>query len=146
MLAVSFKSESLQTKIASDLSASETGETLDRWWQLKYLLPLLGEMIQFDDHIFEMGGWESWGRYTCMSPARVRGWCESYRQHWDVIHLHLVTFVVGCGSGDHCLWFIWHNDSALWLVRFLVSALVIWWYCDFAWSCVWKVLLRMFNP
>ena len=56
MLAVSFKSESLQTKIASDLSASETGETLDRWWQLKYLLPLLGEMIQFDDHIFEMGG------------------------------------------------------------------------------------------
>ena len=31
------------------------GET--RWWQLKYLLflPLPGEMIQFDNHIFSNG-------------------------------------------------------------------------------------------
>ena len=28
-----------------------------RWWQLKYFLfsPLPGEMIQFDEHIFQMG-------------------------------------------------------------------------------------------
>ncbi len=28
-----------------------------RWWfQMFLFLPLLGEMIQFDDHIFHMGG------------------------------------------------------------------------------------------
>ncbi len=32
--------------------------TQSRWWQLKHLLcsPLPGEMIQFDDRIFQMGG------------------------------------------------------------------------------------------
>ena len=30
---------------------------LSRWWQLNYFLfsPLPGEMIQFDEHIFQMG-------------------------------------------------------------------------------------------
>ena len=30
---------------------------LPTWWQLKYFLfsPLLGEMIQFDEHIFQTG-------------------------------------------------------------------------------------------
>ena len=31
--------------------------SMSRWWQLKHFLfsPLLGEMIQFDEHIFQMG-------------------------------------------------------------------------------------------
>jgi len=35
----------------------KVGEILSRWWQLKYVSnsSLFGEMIQFDEHIFQMG-------------------------------------------------------------------------------------------
>ena len=42
------------------------GDTLlTRWWQLKYVLmfiPIPGEMIQFDEHIFQMG----WNHHLVM--------------------------------------------------------------------------------
>ena len=57
-----------------------------RWWQLKYFLfsPLFGEMIQFDEHIFQMG----WNhppviQFHISPPAFVHPLHSSFLCHWN---------------------------------------------------------------
>ena len=48
----------------------------DRWWNLKYVLfsPQPGEMIQFDEHIFQMG----WFNNITFRGPEIMGFATSF--------------------------------------------------------------------
>ena len=62
-------------------------ERYTRWWLQRFLIftPKIGEMIQFDDHIFQMGWFNH--HLTAGTPQRfkslqlTRDFCEGYNPH-----------------------------------------------------------------
>ncbi len=97
-----------------------------RWWQLKYVLfsPLPGEMIQFDEHIFQMG-WNHQlvlvftpqidGLNTIVSfwgPAYFQGRTVSFREGRFTVRFFQITEKTNLKSKTEVLnqiWVIFHH-------------------------------------